>query len=133
MLTAAGTLVDAGRLLAQRNDGYFDLSTLREPYRAEGKKTMGLELAEQLGWHLPDWIIYPTGGGTGIVGMHEAFAQLATLGLSAPVGRASWWCRWLAAHRWFERSSAATSGPSPGLSRILEFGACGCPGRLPIF
>jgi threonine synthase len=81
VLTAPGTLVDAARRLAERRDGWFDLSTLREPYRAEGKKTMGLELAEQLGWTLPEWIVYPTGGGTGIVGMQAAFDQLAALGL----------------------------------------------------
>jgi threonine synthase len=61
--------------------GWFDMSTLREPYRVEGKKTMGYELAEQLGWHLPDVIIYPTGGGTGLVGMWKAFDELETLGL----------------------------------------------------
>lgn len=83
VLTAPGTLVDAARLLAGRDDGFHDLSTLREPYRAEGKKTMGLELAEQLGWTLPDWIIYPTGGGTGIVGMAKAFEELRALGLLA--------------------------------------------------
>ncbi|MDX1383776.1 MAG: threonine synthase [Thermoanaerobaculia bacterium] len=81
VLTCAGTLVDAGALLAERDDGYWSLATLREPYRVEGKKTMGLELAEQLGWRLPDWILYPTGGGTGIVGMHKAFAELEELGL----------------------------------------------------
>ena len=60
--------------------GYFDVSTLREPYRIEGKKTMGLEVAEQLGWHLPTHIIYPTGGGTGLIGMWKVFRELATLG-----------------------------------------------------
>ena len=60
--------------------GWFDLSTLKEPYRIEGKKTMGLELAEQLDWRLPDWIFYPTGGGTGLIGMWKAFAELAALG-----------------------------------------------------
>ncbi|MBL9122614.1 MAG: threonine synthase, partial [Planctomycetaceae bacterium] len=60
--------------------GWFDLSTLKEPYRIEGKKTMGLELAEQFGWRLPDVILYPTGGGTGLVGMWKAFAELAALG-----------------------------------------------------
>ena len=59
--------------------GWFDLSTLKEPYRLEGKKTMGLELAEQLGWKLPDVILYPTGGGTGLVGMWKAFAELLAL------------------------------------------------------
>jgi threonine synthase len=60
--------------------GWFDLSTLKEPYRIEGKKTMGLELAEQLGWRLPDAILYPTGGGTGLIGMSKAFDELAALG-----------------------------------------------------
>ncbi len=81
VLTAPGTLVDAGHRLAERDDGFFNLATMKEPYRAEGKKTMGLELAEQFGWELPDWIVYPTGGGTGIIGMHRAFDQLARLGL----------------------------------------------------
>ena len=60
--------------------GWFDVSTLKEPYRIEGKKTMGLELAEQLEWRLPDVILYPTGGGTGLIGMWKAFAELATIG-----------------------------------------------------
>ena len=61
--------------------GWFDVSTLREPYRIEGKKTMGYELAEQMGWTLPDVIIYPTGGGTGLVGMWKAFAEMEEMGL----------------------------------------------------
>jgi threonine synthase len=80
VLTSPGTLVDAAKLLRQ-DDGFWNVSTLREPYRVEGKKTMGLELAEQLGWELPDWIVYPLGGGTGIVGMHKAFDELRRLGL----------------------------------------------------
>jgi threonine synthase len=64
--------------------GWFDVSTLREPYRIEGKKTMGYELAEQLGWRLPDVIIYPTGGGTGLVGMWKAFDELEQMGLIGP-------------------------------------------------
>ena len=75
--------MEAGERLRRSPVGYWNLSTLKEPYRAEGKKTMGLELAEQLDWKLPDWIIYPTGGGTGIVGMHKAFAELERLGLIA--------------------------------------------------
>jgi len=63
-----------------RRVGWFDVSTLKEPYRIEGKKTMGLELAEQLGWRLPDAVFYPTGGGTGLIGMHKAFAELRALG-----------------------------------------------------
>lgn len=77
-----GLINDCGRLIAERKarDGWFDLSTLNEPYRVEGKKTMGYEIAEQLDWHLPDVIIYPTGGGTGLIGMWKAFAELEELG-----------------------------------------------------
>jgi len=77
-----GLISDAGRLAADvaRQRGWFNVATLQEPYRVEGKKTMGLELAEQLGWRLPDAIIYPAGGGTGIVGMWKAFAELHELG-----------------------------------------------------
>ena len=64
--------------------GYFDVSTLREPYRIEGKKTMGLELAEQLGWRLPSVIVYPTGGGTGLIGMWKGFAELREMGWLDP-------------------------------------------------
>jgi threonine synthase len=73
---------DCGRLVAEGEKalGWFNCSTLREPYRIEGKKTMGLELAEQLGWELPDVIFYPTGGGTGIIGMWKAFAEMEALG-----------------------------------------------------
>jgi threonine synthase len=81
VLSGGTTLVEAGRRLAAEPRGFWSLATLKEPYRAEGKKTMGLELAEQLGWRLPDWILYPTGGGTGIVGMHKAFGELERLGL----------------------------------------------------
>lgn len=81
VLSGPGTLVEAAKLLEQGGEGFWNVSTLREPYRAEGKKTMGLELAEQLGWELPDWIVYPLGGGTGIVGMHKAFDELRRLGL----------------------------------------------------
>src|SRR2546430_4749821 len=78
----SGLIGDAGNLAADvaRQHGWFNVATLREPYRVEGKKTMGLELAEQLGWRLPAAIIYPAGGGTGIVGMWKAFAELRTLG-----------------------------------------------------
>lgn len=77
-----GFIGDAGHLsreVAQR-DGLFDMSTLQEPYRAEGKKTMGLEIAMQLGWRMPDAIVYPTGGGTGIVGMRKGFEEMLELG-----------------------------------------------------
>lgn len=81
-----GLINDCGRIVREYGParGWFDVSTLREPYRQEGKKTMGLELAEQLDWRLPDVIVYPTGGGTGIVGMWKAFAELEGLGLIGP-------------------------------------------------
>ena len=77
-----GLITDAGRKVAERktDEGWFDVSTLKEPYRVEGKKTMGFELAEQFGWKLPDVIIYPTGGGTGIVGMWKGFNELESIG-----------------------------------------------------
>ena len=77
-----GLISDCGKIIAERKDqeGWFDISTLKEPYRVEGKKTMGYELAEQLNWELPDVIIYPTGGGTGIVGMWKAFDEMEKLG-----------------------------------------------------
>ena len=77
-----GLINDAGRIVAERKtqEGWFDVSTLKEPYRVEGKKTMGFELAEQFDWELPDVIIYPTGGGTGIVGMWKGFAELEAIG-----------------------------------------------------
>ena len=77
-----GLITDCGRIVGEgrAKKGWFDLSTLKEPYRIEGKKTMGLELAEQLDWELPDVILYPTGGGTGLIGMWKAFAELEALG-----------------------------------------------------
>ena len=77
-----GLIDDCGRVVRDRADeeGWFDVSTLKEPYRIEGKKTMGLELAEQFGWSLPDVILYPTGGGTGLIGMWKAFAELRAVG-----------------------------------------------------
>ena len=77
-----GLISDAGRIAVTvaEEQNLFDLSTLKEPYRAEGKKTMGLEIAMQLGWKMPDTIIYPTGGGTGIIGMYKGFQELLELG-----------------------------------------------------
>ncbi|MEG3182073.1 threonine synthase [Sphingomonas sp. LT1P40] len=81
-----GLIDDCGKLVAAGKDanGWFDLSTLKEPYRIEGKKTMGLELAEQLDWQLPDVIFYPTGGGTGLIGMWKAFDEMEALGWIGP-------------------------------------------------
>jgi len=77
-----GLITDAGRVAAERGKplGWYDTSTLKEPYRIEGKKTMAYELGEQLDWQFPDWIIYPTGGGTGMVGMWKAFEEMEELG-----------------------------------------------------
>ena len=76
-----GTITDAGLMMSETLDeSWFNLSTLKEPYRVEGKKTMGYELAEQLDWKLPDVIIYPTGGGTGLIGMWKAFDEMEKLG-----------------------------------------------------
>ena len=77
-----GLIDDCGRIVGDGQDaaGWFDMSTLKEPYRIEGKKTMGLELCEQLGWTVPDVIFYPTGGGTGLIGMWKAFDELGRLG-----------------------------------------------------
>jgi threonine synthase len=77
-----GLITDCGAEITKRKtiEGWFDLSTLKEPYRVEGKKTLGYELAEQLNWQLPDVILYPTGGGTGLIGMWKAFDEMETLG-----------------------------------------------------
>ncbi len=77
-----GLINDCGRIVGQGKEaaGWFDFSTLKEPYRIEGKKTMGLELAEQFGWSVPDVILYPTGGGTGLIGMWKAFQELQAIG-----------------------------------------------------
>ena len=81
-----GLIDDCGKIVGAGKEkvGWFDVSTLKEPYRIEGKKTMGLELAEQLGWELPDVIFYPTGGGTGLIGMWKAFAELEAIGFIGP-------------------------------------------------
>ncbi len=92
-----GLIDDCGKIVAEgaAKVGWFDTSTLKEPYRIEGKKTMGLELAEQLGWEVPDVILYPTGGGTGLIGMWKAFAELEATRHQAPAhgGGAGGWLR----------------------------------------
>jgi threonine synthase len=77
-----GLITDAGRIAAERGKAahWYDVSTLKEPYRIEGKKTMAYEIGEQLDWQFPDWIVYPTGGGTGMVGMWKAFEELEQIG-----------------------------------------------------
>lgn len=81
VIVSGETLIEAGTELAARAAGFLSVATMREPCRVEGKKTLGFELAEQLGWKAPDWIVFPTGGGTGIVAMHKAFDELLRLGL----------------------------------------------------
>jgi len=86
VVTVKGLISDAGKLCAERakQNGWYECATLKEPYRVEGKKTMGYELAEQMGWKLPDAILYPTGGGTGLIGMWKAFQELETMGFVGP-------------------------------------------------
>ena len=98
-----GLINDCGKIVKDGAErmGWFDLSTLKEPYRLEGKKTMGLELAEQLGWKLPDVILYPTGGGTGLIGMWKAFAELAELG-------------------WLSEASGGCQPPVEGMNRVED-------------
>jgi threonine synthase len=81
-----GLISDCGKIIAERkeNEGWFDISTLKEPFRVEGKKTMGYELVEQLGWEYPDAVFYPTGGGVGLIGMWKAFAEMEELGWVRP-------------------------------------------------
>ncbi len=97
-----GLIHDCGRIVREGKDrmGWFDLSTLKEPYRIEGKKTMGLELAEQFEWDLPDVILYPTGGGTGLIGMWKAFQELRALG-------------WLKSERFPRMVSVQSNGCAP--------------------
>jgi threonine synthase len=84
-----GLISDCAKIigLRKKSEGWFDISTLKEPFRVEGKKTMGYEVAEQLGWSLPDAIIYPTGGGVGLIGMWKAFEEMETLGWLPEQGR----------------------------------------------
>jgi threonine synthase len=106
-----GLITDAGKLATETAKplGWYEVSTFREAGRAEGKKTMGYELAEQLDWTLPDWIIYPTGGGTGLVGMWKAFAEMEAIG-------------WLAAGQRPKMVSVQTDGCAP-IIRAFHNGA----------
>ncbi len=105
-----GLINDCGKIVREGKErlGWFDVSTLKEPYRIEGKKTMGLELAEQCNWELPDVILYPTGGGTGLIGMWKAFAELAEIG-------------WLKSDRRPRMVSVQTTGCCP-IVRAFEAG-----------
>jgi len=97
-----GLISDCGRMVAERKEkeGWFDVSTLKEPFRVEGKKTMGYEVAEQLGWSLPDAILYPTGGGVGLIGMWKAFAEMEELG-------------WIAKGKWPRMIAVQSEGCAP--------------------
>jgi threonine synthase len=114
-----GLINDCGKIVKDGVErmGWFDLSTLKEPYRLEGKKTMGLELAEQFGWSLPDTIFYPTGGGTGLIGMWKAFGELAELG-------------WLSANPDPKGGGGvhpvALAPGSPGMPRLISCQSEGC-------
>jgi threonine synthase len=107
-----GLISDCGRMVAERKnaEGWFDVSTLKEPYRVEGKKILGYEIAEQLGWTLPDVIVYPTGGGTGLIGMAKAFEELAAL-------------RWIDPVAPRPRFVVVQATGCPGLVRAFEAGA----------
>lgn len=113
-----GLINDCGRIVRDGKEkmGWFDLSTLKEPYRIEGKKTMGLELAEQFAWDLPEFILYPTGGGTGLIGMWKAFSELAELGwltnADCPVTT--------------HDGSPPPAGPVRGLPRLISCQSEGC-------
>jgi threonine synthase len=106
-----GLISDCGRMVAERTatEGWFDVSTLKEPYRVEGKKTMGYELVEQLGWEYPEAVFYPTGGGVGLIGMWKAFAELEELG-------------WVRAGRPPRMIAVQSSGCAP-VARAFERGA----------
>ncbi len=112
LVTVPGHIGDAGRRARESaaETGYFDMSTLREPYRIEGKKTMGLELAEQLDWDLPDAIVYPTGGGTGLIGMWKGFAELREVG-------------WLSANQRMPRMITAQAEGCAPIVRAFREGA----------
>jgi threonine synthase len=147
LLLVDGLIDDAGAVVGRlaRESEWFDVSTLKEPYRIEGKKTMGLELAEQLGWELPDVIVYPAGGGVGLIGIHKAMIELGRLGLvggelprmvavqstgCAPIVRA-WEQRAPASERWSGASTVAFGINVPKalgdflvLRAIYETGGC---------
>jgi threonine synthase len=147
LLLVDGLIDDAGAMAGRvaRQSAWFDVSTLKEPYRIEGKKTIGLELAEQLGWKLPDVIVYPTGGGVGLIGIHKGLTELRQLGLvegglprmvavqaagCAPIVRA-WEQRAAESERWSDASTVAFGINVPKalgdflvLRAIYETGGC---------
>ena len=118
----------------RRREGWYDASTFKEPYRLEGKKTLGLEIAEQLGWTAPDVILYPTGGGVGLIGLWKAFRELRDAGLAAlPTRPCPGWssCRRRGARRSCAPGRRARPRPSSGKGRRPWRRGCACPARWP--
>jgi threonine synthase len=126
-----GLIDDCGAIVGEgaKQGRWFDFSTLKEPYRIEGKKTMGLELAAQLGWRLPKAIFYPTGGGTGLIGMWKAFAEMEALGWIGPERRGCTRCRRRAARPSCARGRRVSSTPSGGKTPPPSPRADVCRGR----
>ena len=126
-----GYIDDCGAIVGQgvMERGWFDFSTLKEPYRIEGKKTMGLELAEQLGWELPDAIFYPTGGGTGLIGMWKAFDELEKIGFIGSKRPKMFAVQAEGCAPMFAPSSRAWNLPSAGRMPRPSPWAFACPGR----
>ena len=129
-----GLITDAGRVATEtaKPRGWYEVSTFREAGRAEGKKTMGYELAEQMEWTLPDWIVYPTGGGTGMVGMWKAFAEMEEIGwLQAGQRPKMVTVQPEAVRRSSTRWSAAPTPRGPSSMRTRSPTGCACRARSP--
>jgi len=126
-----GLITDCGKAAREGVEkfGRFDVSTLKEPYRIEGKKTMGYEVAEQMGWRLPDVIVYPTGGGTGLVGMWKAFAEMETLGWIGPKRPRMVTVQSDGCAPMVKAFDEGRNSPSPGRTRGRSPTACGSGGR----
>ena len=130
--TASSATAAGSSPSARTREGWFDVSTLKEPYRIEGKKTMGYELAEQFRWQLPDAIFYPTGGGVGLIGMWKAFEEMEALGWIGAKRPKMIAVQAEAARRWCARSSEATAQQVLGGRLIPSRAACECPSRWAI-
>ena len=130
-----GLITDCGAEIARRKEaeGWFDLSTLKEPYRVEGKKTLGYELAEQLEWELPDVILYPTGGGTGLIGMWKAFDEMETMGWIGAKRPRMFSVQATGARRSFAPLKRARRALRNFPTRTPALPDCGCRRRLAIF
>ena len=133
LILVDGLIGDAGRIVARmvtERDGYQDTSTLREPYRIEGKKTMGFEIAEQLGWRCPDVLLYPTGGGVGIIAIYKALLELRELGWMTATCRGWSLCRRKGARRSSTRSRPASTRAPRRPIRTRWPSASRCPKAL---